>query len=193
MSSGVRRRGSELESAIFQAAIEHLEAVGYRKFTMEGVASAAQTGKAALYRRWDSKEELVRDAFLHVLPAPGDVPEHDDIRSDLLEILGQYRDMINATHGTMIEAIKAEGTTDTNGLLHMTIKNHVSDPLKELLYQAIMRGVERGDVRPAAGTRDVAIVGPAMFTYNCLTVRPDVTDEYVTMVVDDILMPILAP
>ncbi|MBO2451269.1 TetR/AcrR family transcriptional regulator C-terminal ligand-binding domain-containing protein [Actinomadura barringtoniae] len=192
MSPGIRRRGSELESAIFTAVIGQLEAVGYRKFTMEGVAAAAQTGKAALYRRWDSKEELIRDAFLHVLPSPGDVPAHEDIRSDLVEILGSYRDMINATHGTMIEAIKGEGS-DTTGLLHTTIKEHVSEPLKELLYQAILRGVERGDVRPAAGTRDVAMVGPAMFTYSCMTIRPDITEEYVTMVVDEILMPLLSP
>ncbi len=36
--------------------------------TIEGVAAAAHTGKAAIYRRWPSKEELVADTLDNVLP-----------------------------------------------------------------------------------------------------------------------------
>ncbi|MEV7028182.1 TetR family transcriptional regulator, partial [Kitasatospora sp. NPDC093558] len=58
----LRRRGEVLESAIFGATLQQLVTDGYARLTMEGVAAAAQTGKAALYRRWSSKEELVKDA-----------------------------------------------------------------------------------------------------------------------------------
>ncbi|TDD64977.1 TetR family transcriptional regulator, partial [Actinomadura rubrisoli] len=68
MSTGTRRRGGDLEAAIYEAVFAQLEAVGYRRLTMEGVAAAARTGKAALYRRWPSKDELVTDALKHVLP-----------------------------------------------------------------------------------------------------------------------------
>lgn len=57
-----RRRGAVLEHAILDAALEQLSTVGWNGLTMEGVAAGAQTGKAAVYRRWPSKEDLVADA-----------------------------------------------------------------------------------------------------------------------------------
>ncbi|WP_345709839.1 TetR family transcriptional regulator [Kitasatospora paranensis] len=41
---------------------------------MEGVAGAAQTGKAALYRRWASKADLVISALGATLPPPPTFP-----------------------------------------------------------------------------------------------------------------------
>lgn len=49
-----------LERAILDAALEQLSTVGWSGLTMEGVAAGAQTGKAAVYRRWPSKEDLRR-------------------------------------------------------------------------------------------------------------------------------------
>src|SRR4029453_19295342 len=82
-----RRRGQTLERAIFDAVLDQLQTVGYVGLTMEGVAARAHTpcappphrprgggrgglrvegvpprahtGKAALYRRWPRKEDLV--------------------------------------------------------------------------------------------------------------------------------------
>lgn len=63
-----RRRGPVLERAILDAALEQLSTVGWNGLTMEGVAAQAQTGKAAVYRRWPSKEDLVADALAAGLP-----------------------------------------------------------------------------------------------------------------------------
>ncbi|MFI0444404.1 TetR-like C-terminal domain-containing protein [Actinomadura sp. 6N118] len=192
MSPETRRRGSALEAAIYEAVLEQLEAVGYRKLTMEGVAAAAQTGKAALYRRWNGKDELVRDALLHVLPSPEEIAEQDDIRADLMELLGHYRDMINSTSGAVFQVLKEEGQ-DSRGLLHSAVREQVSGPLKAMLHQALQRGVERGDVRPEAATREVALVGPSMFMYQCVVETPEISAEFLRTVVDDIMLPIVRP
>ncbi|MFG2001044.1 TetR-like C-terminal domain-containing protein [Spirillospora sp. NPDC048911] len=192
MSPETRRRGSALEAAIYAAVLEQLEAVGFRKLTMEGVAAAAQTGKAALYRRWDGKEELVRDALLHALPSPEDIAEQDDIRSDLMELLGHYANMINSTSGAVFQVLKEEGPEST-GLLHTAIRERVSGPLKILLHRALERGVERGDVRPEAATREIALVGPSMFMYQCVVEKPQISEEFLRMVVEDVMLPIVRP
>jgi hypothetical protein len=70
-----RRRGAVLERAILEAALEQLSTVGWNGLTMEGVAAGAQTGKAAVYRRWPSKEDLVADALQAGLPSLEDVPD----------------------------------------------------------------------------------------------------------------------
>ena len=70
-----RRRGAVLERAILDAALEQLSTVGWSGLTMEGVAAGAQTGKAAVYRRWPSKEDLVADALQAGLPRFEEAPE----------------------------------------------------------------------------------------------------------------------
>ena len=58
-SSKSRRRGEVLERALYEATLAELAEVGYGGLTMEGIAARARTGKAALYRRWCSKHDLV--------------------------------------------------------------------------------------------------------------------------------------
>src|SRR3712207_3825436 len=53
--AGRRRRGPALEKAIHEAALAQLAEHGLGSLTIEGVASAARTGKASVYRRWPSK------------------------------------------------------------------------------------------------------------------------------------------
>ncbi|MFD0530101.1 TetR/AcrR family transcriptional regulator [Kitasatospora arboriphila] len=72
--AAARRRGRALEAAIFEATLELLVSGGFARLTMEGVAGAAQTGKAALYRRWASKADLVVHALGATLPPPWTSP-----------------------------------------------------------------------------------------------------------------------
>ena len=62
-----RPRSEASHHAIIQATLELLIEGGYGSLTMEAVRTRAGVGKATIYRRWPSKEELVRDAivFLH--------------------------------------------------------------------------------------------------------------------------------
>ena len=62
-----RPRSEASHQAIIEATLELLIEEGYGSLTMEGVRARAGVGKATIYRRWHSKEELVRDAivFLH--------------------------------------------------------------------------------------------------------------------------------
>ncbi len=78
-----------LERAILDAALEQLSTVGWNGLTMEGVAAGAQTGKAAVYRRWPSKEDLVADALRAGLPRFDSAPDLGSVREDLLELCRQ--------------------------------------------------------------------------------------------------------
>src|SRR5262245_6472343 len=93
-----RRRGPTLEQAIYQATLDELSAAGYSGLTMEGIARRAQTGKAALYRRWSSKKDLVLDAMLRVLPDPDEIAQPHAVRDNLLAALTIMADTL-AGHG----------------------------------------------------------------------------------------------
>src|ERR1700727_1770293 len=60
-----RRRGAELEGAILDAAWEQLIAEGYEHFTVDTVAARARTSKPVLYRRWKTREDLLRATVRH--------------------------------------------------------------------------------------------------------------------------------
>ena len=115
-----RRRGQTLERAIYDAVLDQLQTVGYVGLTMEGVATRAHTGKAALYRRWPRKEDLVVDALEHALPSPTDLPDHGNVRDDLLDLLCRMTAMLNSPAGCALQCLLAEVDRDhqLNAVLH---------------------------------------------------------------------------
>ena len=83
-----RRRGAELEAAILDAAWEQLIAEGYEHFTIDTVAARARTSKPVLYRRWKTREDLLRATVRHRGAAdPPAIPDTGTLRGDLLALL----------------------------------------------------------------------------------------------------------
>lgn len=189
--SATRRRGSALREAIFAAALERLRADGYTGLTMEGIAAAAGTGKAALYRRWPNKEALITEALEATLPSLTDVAPRDSVRGDLLALLGCFRDALVAASGAAFQVLKAEPAQA--GVVHAIVRRRIFEPYKQRAIEALGRGIERGDARPIADGTLIANVGPAMLIHYSVTQRPEIPEEYVVAVVDDVLLPLLRP
>jgi AcrR family transcriptional regulator len=184
-----RRRGQTLERAIFDAVLDQIRTVGYAGLTMEGVAACAHTGKAALYRRWGSKEELVVDTLDHVLPSPCELPDHGDVREDLLELLRLMAAFLNSPAGCALESLIAD--IEPDGRFARLLHQRVKEPRKRMFLALLRRAADRGQVRPEAVTQLVADVGPALLMQRFSAEGPPVTDAYVVSVVDDIVMPLL--
>src|ERR1700724_2627335 len=89
-----RRRGKQLEDALYDATLAELAAVGYGGLTMEGIAAQARTGKAALYRRWSSKHDLVQAALLYALPPLPEPRADRSARENLLAIFSAHCDLV---------------------------------------------------------------------------------------------------
>src|SRR6516165_4758857 len=93
-SSQSRRRGQVLERALYEATLAELADVGYGGLTMEGIAARAHTGKAALYRRWAAKCELVHAALVFALPPMPEPRSGRAARENLLAMFTSHRDML---------------------------------------------------------------------------------------------------
>lgn len=184
-----RRRGAALQRAIFDATVEELRTTGFGRLTMEGVAARAHTGKAALYRRWASKGDLVVDALQDALPSFTDLPDHGDVRSDVLELLRQMQEMINSPVGCVMRALMSDA--DRDEAFVRVVHERVLKPRKDAWFAVLLRGVERGEVRPEAATPVVAEVGPCMLVHRYLTAGPPVPDSYLVSILDDVIMPLL--
>jgi AcrR family transcriptional regulator len=73
--------------AITSAFFEELAAVGYERLSLVAVAKRAGSGKAAIYRRWPSKEAMTIDLVVQVSVAAADTPDTSTLRGDVLAYL----------------------------------------------------------------------------------------------------------
>ncbi|MFF2079594.1 TetR-like C-terminal domain-containing protein [Kitasatospora sp. NPDC058162] len=187
----VRRRGKELENAIFEAALDQLTSGGYARLTMEGVAAAARTGKAALYRRWTSKVELVIDALDATLPRPYGIPDLGSARAELLQLIELFTDAICSPAGAALHALMAELSQQQAEVFKDFIVQRVIGPTKDTILEILRRGVERGDVRPDAVSPLVADVVPAMLMFQMKVSESDLAPDFAVRLVDDVLVPMV--
>jgi AcrR family transcriptional regulator len=185
----VRRRGKTLLDAIFAATLDQLRTVGYARLTMEGVAAAAGTGKAALYRRWRSREELVTAALSSVLPDPAEIELTGDPRKDLLAVYGCLRDGMHFSHDLAFQAAKREADLESG--VAMMFGERVMQPVLERTLEVLRTGIDGGLLRPGCATEKIANVGPAMMMHHLLTASPEVTDPDLTSIVDDVMLPLI--
>ena len=82
-----------IEQRVLAAALTVYGEVGWAGFTLDRVARRAPVGKAALYRRWPSKEHLLLAALEHrAEPAPDDF-DPTDLRGCLIGMTAQVIDM----------------------------------------------------------------------------------------------------
>jgi len=196
-AGSTRRRGEDLLDAIYGAVIDELTEVGYQGFTIEGVAKRAQTGKAAIYRRFADREELVTAALDHLLPRLEELPDTGSIREDLLVVFRTMVAFFNSPAGVALQRIFADtaradpaGASVTRvGLAE--IKHRVVGRRQTMLAALLERGVQRGQVRPGAVCQRVLDTGPSLLVGQCLVRGGTVADADVVGIIDEVLLPLI--
>ncbi|MFM9595477.1 TetR/AcrR family transcriptional regulator [Streptomyces scabiei] len=186
-----RRRGAVLERAILDAALEQLSTVGWSGLTMEGVAAGAQTGKAAVYRRWPSKEDLVADALLAGLPRFEESPDLGSVREDLLELCRQARAAMFSRPGFALRSVIHECDTIQAERFHGVIIGGVVEPTVRLLREVVERGIRRGEVRPDAANGYVFDAIPAMMMYRSKVCGSEWSERDIEELIDQLMVPLL--
>ncbi|MFE1311132.1 TetR/AcrR family transcriptional regulator [Streptomyces sp. NPDC058755] len=188
-----RRRGAVLERAILDAALEQLSTVGWNGLTMEGVAAGAQTGKAAVYRRWPSKEDLVADALEAGLPRFEGVPDLGSVREDLLALCRRARDAMFSRPGFALRAVIHECDPAQVERFHGVIFEGVVEPTIKLLREVVTRGIGRGEVRSDAANGYVFDVIPAMMMYRSKMCGCEWNEQDLEELIDQLMLPLLRP
>lgn len=192
-----RRRGAALEHAILAAAFVELTEAGYAAFSVEGVATRARTGKASIYRRWPTKQELVMDALLAELPEPEDcglspAPGLDDSVTTveaLHRVGGAIANILASPAGSAMRAIKFETVCDPE--LAALVDERFQAPRRAALLGLLQRGIARGEVRPDAATQIVADVLPAVLMHRLILQREPITEADVHEVIERVMIPLV--
>ncbi|GAA0614366.1 TetR/AcrR family transcriptional regulator [Kribbella sandramycini] len=97
-----RPRDPDAEPRIRRYAVQLLLERGFDKMTVDDVAEAAGVGKATIYRRWASKEELANDAMADLFDI--EIPDADtgSLEGDLREVYGNALTFVNNPMGAAL-------------------------------------------------------------------------------------------
>jgi AcrR family transcriptional regulator len=185
-----RRRGAELESAILDAAWEQLIAEGYEHFTVDTVTARARTSKPVLYRRWKTREDLLRATVRHRgaadLPV---IPDTGALRGDLLALLAHAntdRNPMAALVSSMLGSYYNQ-TGPTPAELRDAFLSHRGSAVE----QVVNRAVERGEVDPARLTPRIIGLPFDLFRNEMMMTLKPVPDHVLRQIVDDIFIPLV--
>jgi AcrR family transcriptional regulator len=178
-----RRRGAVLEDAILDAAWDELAAVGYAQVTMAGVAARAGTNKAALYRRWPNRTELLvaaidrRVAPLAALPA-----DTGSLRGDVIAVLQTINRRSRA----------AQAVPDPGGELSAYLRHRAATEGFEQMDLVLSRARQRGEAGAGRLSAQVArLPVSVLHSELCLGTEP-VPDQAIAEIVDDLFLPLAA-
>jgi len=180
-----RRRGTALTEAIFLATLDELARTSFAELSFDKIATAAGTGKAALYRRWSTPSDLVLAALTD--PATGfggplTPPRTGTLRGDLIELLTHFGYALTEPRGRALRPLIAD--RHQHPALFDRLWESVIRPAHEVLLHLLT------EANPAAATPLVAAVGPRMLLMQAW-LTDAVSPADVTAVVDEILVPLL--
>jgi AcrR family transcriptional regulator len=152
------------------------------------VAARAGVGKATVYRRWPSKQDLAVEAMTELFATEFPEPDTGAIRGDVTESVRNIIAFVNTPQG--------------EAFLRTTIAESIRDPRIAALYResteraeaggrrTLQRGIDRGEVRPDINV-DLALQWlSGLLASRVISGRPlpslDEVDEYVDWVLHGI-------
>ena len=143
-----RPRDPGYDKAILRATLEILFEKGYAGLTIDGVAAKTGVGRPTIYRRWASKAALVIAALSQSVGL-SPTPDTGTLRDDLLAFQRQQVRMMDAPESRRITAgLVADLVADPE--LAETYFGDYIGPRRLSVWQALQRGIDRGELRPDA-------------------------------------------
>lgn len=136
-----RPRDPHLEDRVYDAALEVYWEKGWSGFTLDAVARRASVGRAALYRRWESKGALVVDALEARSPLATPI-DLGTLRADLTELAVQLLQGYGGTAGlvSLRVALDARVHPDLLGRMMETLNKSRLVAARLIVHRAQSRG-----------------------------------------------------
>ncbi|HZJ28120.1 MAG TPA: TetR/AcrR family transcriptional regulator [Acidimicrobiia bacterium] len=180
-----RPRSREIDAAVLDATGVLFAELGYAGVSVEQVAETAGVGKAAIYRRYPTKADLITAAVSCIIDQIGPAPDSGTLRGDLVELArGYVRMLTSSAAGRAIPAmLLARGRDPELARQHSRL---VSERREESLV-ILRRAIDRGELAAAVDADFVLDMFVAPLFYRTLVVGSGVTDEYVDRLVDTIV------
>ena len=177
-----RPRNESIDAAVLVAARELLAEVGYDQVTMDATAVRAGTSKAAIYRRYRSKAELLFAAGVH---GAGAEPPADtgSLRGDLLALGKRIRADMSAPAARQVAPhviAEISRSPEVSERLRGVFVATEREEIEVVLARAVRRG-ELAAMPPVATVH--RMLGGALF-FTVMVIDEAIGDDELTRVID---------
>ncbi|MBC7273080.1 MAG: TetR/AcrR family transcriptional regulator [Streptomyces sp.] len=174
------------------AVFEELAETGYARMSMEAVTRRAHVGKAALYRRWPSKEamvvELVSEAAAAHLPrAAGSGSLRADVERFVRDTMADLR---HPLVGRIVPDLVAESAR--NPSLRDALHRAVLAPRRAAVAELLRQAVDRGELPEDTDLSLAVDLFGAPLYFRMLAVGGPTDDAYVTRLTGAVLAAVAA-
>ncbi len=188
-SRGGRPRDPSRDGVIRAAILRLLADVGYGALTMDAVAAEAGVGKATIYRRWRTKEELVVDTVSDLNAEQAVIPDTGSLEGDLRQLLRAMVALVNGPAGAATQALLS--SMQHQPALAEAFRAGPLAAWQTAFHDTWTRAEQRGDLPGGlVGTPVTDAIG-APLVQRWLASGQPVDDAYADAVVDLVALPLL--
>jgi AcrR family transcriptional regulator len=171
-----------------QAAMAELTEVGYAAVSMERIAGRARTSKAALYRRWTGRADLIADAYFKYVTDEIEIPDTGDLRTDVVQLLTRLAERVRPEIMQLIFGLLADAGED--GELLARVRERVAILKPALMHDILERAAARGESREKLPMR-VRTLPIDLMRSELLQRGPDIPQSVIEEIVDDVFLPLV--
>lgn len=177
---------------IVEAVLAELAAVGFGRLTMDGVARRARAGKAALYRRWSSKQEMVLEVVTTISVPMAETAPTEDLANDVARLVHGVADWLaDARMSRIVPDLIAEAMR--NPELAAALTERLGSARRNYGQAVIDAAIARGEVSPDVDSEYVLDLIAAPVFWRICGRREQVTPAYLDRVVDTVLHALGSP
>jgi AcrR family transcriptional regulator len=134
---------------ICAAVIEEISTEGFGRLSVEAVARRAGVGKAAVYRRWPSKEKMIEAVLFEHTLAFAAAHDTGSLRGDVRAYLEEAeRTLTEPVYARLMPHVYAE--VATNSALGATIREKVRAAKRAAAHEIVKRATARGEIAKSA-------------------------------------------
>jgi AcrR family transcriptional regulator len=188
-SRGGRPRDPSRDGVIRAAILRLLADVGYGALTMDAVASEAGVGKATIYRRWRTKQDLVVDTIADLNRAEATPADTGSLEGDLRAILRSLVSVISGPTGAATLSLLS--TVPHQPALAHAFRNGPLGVWRHAFEQIWARAEGRGEVRPGLAGSVVSETTSALLVQRWLLTGETVDDAYADEVLETVILPLV--
>ena len=182
-----RPRSAESHRAIIKAALELMAEEGFEAMSIEAIAARAGVGKTTIYRRWDSKADLVIDA-IGSLQAEIPVINSGNLRNDLLTMFGTA---VQQESPSFFEnmVFNMIGVLKTNPEIFQAFYSRIIVPRLNQFTAMIEQAKSRGELRPDIDPLIMVdlLAGPLFFRMLFTSLISTLPKDWAEQIIDAVL------
>lgn len=184
-------RGEPVVRGVLEATLAELSTAGYGALRVEDVATRAGVNKTTVYRRWPTKEDLVRAALQSITVDHAVTPNTGSLRGDLLEI---GRHIVARASSPEWQGIRRVLIAEGQNAELMAIAKVLREALEAVPRSVIEAAEARGEVERSADDSMLLFnVFKATVQHRILNERKEADEAFLNRVIDLLLLGALSP